>query len=104
MPKRSFNSIKSASDLKFSNVYGSGLKMPVGLNDPAFFRTLHSSARGIQGYTGYHRIHKPAEEKLEMRRMSRNIPGYTGFLPGVESETVFGKTHGVVASATSNTR
>ena len=101
MPKKSFNSIKANSDLQFSRVYGSGKRMPLGLNDPGFFQARNSHARGIQGYTGYNRICKPVSGILEQRRVSRGVPGYTGYLPGVESETVFGKTHGVVASAAS---
>ena len=101
MPRRSFDSIRKTTDLRFSPVYGTGKPLPLGLEDEKYYATLNSPFRGILGYTGHDRIRKATEKDLVPRPLSRILPGYSGYLPGVGAESVFGRTHGVVASACS---
>lgn len=100
MPKKSFSAIRRSSDLRFSNVYGDGSRLPF----PGAASRIPELPMGIQGYTGHGRICKDPmrhDVPLEPRPLSRAIPGYTGFLPNAASESMFGRTHGAVAYACS---
>jgi hypothetical protein len=99
MPKKSFNSIQASTILKFSKAFGTGEKMPIGLGDQLYFESMNAHTSAILGYTGYKRVHKYNEGPAHDRKLSRFVPGYSGFLPGEYSESVIGKRHGVIASA-----
>lgn len=102
MPKRTFQFIMNSSDLKYSKVYGVGIQEPTGLNDPRYPSVIKSNYKGVQGYTGYNRIRKqPTEDEYIRQHLNRRKPGYTGYIPGVMAETIFGKTFGSIASACS---
>ena len=50
-------------------------------------------ATNLPGYTGF----KPRQEEIEkpvQREGGSKVPGYCGYIPGVKSENLYGKTYG----------
>lgn len=56
----------------------------------------------IPGYTGHKPEAQTHQEDLQQPKGPRkNIPGYGGYIPGVKSENVYGKTYGKTTYASS---
>ena len=53
----------------------------------------HSNA--IPGYTGHRPENSAPDADVQQPKGPRkNIPGYGGYIPGVKSENVYGRTYG----------
>lgn len=101
MPKRSFASIRTLSDLRNSRVYGDGNvdRYSHKYVDPMKI-SIHN--RGIVGYTGHNEARNvPVQAHLLQHgeKLPDSLPGYTGYIPGVRSESIFGKSIGSIISA-----
>jgi hypothetical protein len=60
----------------------------------------HSTA--IPGYTGHRpEVWNQQDDLQQPKGPRKNIPGYGGYIPGVKSENVYGKTYGKTTFASS---
>lgn len=104
MPKRSFASIRENSDLRNSKVYGDasqGRRMEQ-FKDPVNFS---NHTKGVVGYTGHNEARNvPLQVHLvhHEKRILNPPPGYAGFIPGSQSESIFGKSKGSIIAAYGN--
>jgi hypothetical protein len=48
----------------------------------------------IPGYTGHQQTNEKPDELSFNKQPEHRIPGYGGYVPGVQSENVFGQTYG----------
>lgn len=99
--KKSFQTIKESTDLKFSKGYGDGtLKGRRIILEPAKFRR-DFQVPGILGYTGERPkkpLTNPPSSTLE-KGMASAIPGYTGYVPLKGPESVIGRRFAAVTAA-----
>ena len=105
MPKKSFDAIRVSSDLRFSRVYGDCSKSPTAPSDHTRHGENSVKFPGVVGYTG-RRVRPVMPVRLDWvdprADIGKSLPGYTGYIPGRNPESVFGKSYGVVASACSD--
>lgn len=55
----------------------------------------------IPGYTGHQRVIEEADQRYGHKEPQKQIPGYAGYIPGIDSENVFGQTYGKTSYASS---
>lgn len=56
----------------------------------------------IPGYTGYIPKNDHEEDLIQMQKSRARIPGYAGYISGVKSENLFGRTYGKITYESSN--
>ena len=100
MPKKSFGVIRVSTDLRFSTTFGDGSRKEcvTRIHRPG---EREFCIPGVVGYTGY-RDRKAISLSPSLRQndfLLFSPPGYTGFIPSKESESLFGKSYSTTASA-----